>query len=331
MGGKRKILTQTRRTALKKEMQEALMNGTFTTNGRPVDEILDEINQGIVEGRYPIEVDLPTLINIWRGNPAPSEAPAPEPPPTNHGTVDQQLAAAQQNGHQAAVAPMVPSQQIPQEPYPVPQQIQGVPVNVHSGDTVNGMPAQQWQAQQVAQGYGPTAEQAAELGLPPGSPVVQQPSPLPAAAGVAPGMQVPTAFGQQPVLQVPAQAMTLQQAQAAMSTAESIEIGQPPKEEPVQVDASPVAEWLGLAKQAQAKIDALKDILEQAKGNAAAYADQVGGPDRSKVLLLNGQIAMRRTFVVKSTTDTKRLAAEHPEIDIEAYKNPTSYYRTELV
>lgn len=316
MGGKRKILTQTRRAALKKEMGEALMNGTFTTNGRPVDEVLDEVNQGIVEGRYPIEVDLPTLISIWTGGtPAPTEAPAPEP--TNHGTVDQQL-AAQQNGQHAAVAAAVPVQQIP--------------VNVHSGNQVNGQPAEQWQTQQVAQGYGPTAEQAVEYGMPPGSPVVQQPTPLAAAAGVAPGQPIPTAFGQQPVQQVPAaQPMTLQQAQAAMATAESIEVGQPPKEEPVQVDATPVAEWLGLAKQAEEKIKALKDIGEQAKAQAAAYADQVGGPDRSKVLFLNGQLVMRRTFVVKNNFSKERLAAAHPEIDVTAFTEPSSYYRTEIL
>lgn len=317
MGGKRKILTQTRRAALKKEMGEALMNGTFTTNGRPVDEVLDEVNQGIVEGRYPIEVDLPTLISIWTGGtPAPTEAPAPEP--TNHGTVDQQL-AAQQNGQHAAVATAVPVQQIT------------VPVEQPGGMQPQGGPpwTESPSAQAVQQtGTWPSpAEQAATQ-----YPAIQQPSPLAAAAGVAPGQPIPTAFGQQPVQQVPAaQPMTLQQAQAAMATAESIEVGQPPKEEPVQVDATPVAEWLGLAKQAEEKIKALKDIGEQAKAQAAAYADQVGGPDRSKVLFLNGQLVMRRTFVVKNNFSKERLAAAHPEIDVTAFTEPSSYYRTEIL
>lgn len=303
MGGKRKILTQTRRKALEKEMMDALVAGTFTTNGRPLAEILDEVNTGIQEGRYPIEVDLPTLIGIWSGTPALTEAPAPaQPEPTNHGTVDQiqqAQAMAQQN---VAAVPMVP------QPSP---------------------------AEYAATQY----------------PVVQQPSPLAVAAGVAPGQMVPTALGPQPVQQlqpdngagyaipeqypVPqqhvAQPMTIQQAQQAMQAAASMEIGEPPKEEAVRVDAGPVADWLSLARDAQAKIEKLKDILEAAKANASAYADQIGGPDRSKILLLNGHPVMRRTFCVKNVTNTKRLAAEHPEIDLDSYKEPSSYYRTELV
>jgi len=307
MGGKRKILTQTRRAALKKEMTEALLAGTFTTNGRPIDEVLDEVNQGIVEGRYPIEVDLATLLSIWSGNPAPTEAPAPEQPPTNHGTVDQQL-AAQQNGHVPPAAQVMPVQQIPQ-PGPAEQ-------------AATQYPAVQPMQQDNGAGYA----------IPEQYPVVQQPSPLAAAAGVAPGQMIPTAVGMQPVQQVPGgQPMTFQQAQAAMSTVETMEVGQPPKEEPIQVDAAPVAEWLGLAKQAEEKIKALKDILEQAKANAAAYADQVGGPDRSKVLFLNGQLVMRRTFVRKNNFSKERLAAAHPEIDVTAFLEESTYYRTELV
>lgn len=288
MGGKRKILTQTRRTALRKEMTEALIAGTFTTNGRPLDEILDEVNQGIVDGRYPIEIDLAQLISIWSGTPAPTEAPAPEPQPTNHGTVDQiqqAQAAAQANGYaqpQTIVTQTLPQHAAPEQVFVAPDQL-------------------------------------------------QQPSPLAAAAGVAPGQMIPTVAGLQPVQQFGAQPMTIQQAQTAMAAADALEVGEPPKPEPVQVDAGPVIDWLNLARDAQAKIDKLKDILEQAKANASAYADQVGGPDRSKVLVLNGQLVMRRTFCVKNVTDTKRLAAEHPEIDIDAYKSPSSYYRTELV
>lgn len=308
MGGKRKLLTQTRRKALEKEMTDGLIKGTFTTNGRPLDEILDEVNTGIQEGRYPIEVDLAQLIAIWSGTPAPTEAPAPEPQPTNHGTVDQ-IQQAQQNGQQ-------------------------IPANIHAGGQVNGQPAEQWQAQQVAAGYGPTPQQAAEMNLPAVAPTVQQPSQLAAAAGVAPGQLVPTSFGPQPVQSLPqqhvVQPMTLQQAQAAMTAVEAMEVGEPPKEPPVEIDASPVADWISIAHQAKAKIDAAKDILEQAKANAAAYADQVGGPDRSKVLLLNGQLVLRRTFIKKKVFKKESLLAAHPEIDESAFTEYTPYYKTEL-
>jgi hypothetical protein len=314
MGGKRKTLTNTRRTALKKEMTDALIAGTFTTNGRPVDEVLDEVKAGIEEGRYPIEVNLQTLIGIWTGTPAPTAAPAPEPQPTNHGTVDQiQQAVAQQNGHAPPVAQVMPTQQI-QQPSPAEQAMTQYPIV--------------------------SPETAAAIGYPQFP--SQQPSQLAPAVGTAPGQMVPTAVGAQPVLQPdngagyaipeqhPGQGMTLQQAQAAMSTAESIEIGQPPKDPPIEIDATPVADWLNLAKQADAKIKALKDIYEQAKANAAAYADQVGGPDRSKVLLLNGQLVMRRTFVKKKVFQKEALLAAHPEIDPETFTEFTSFYKTEL-
>lgn len=301
MGGKQKILTQTRRKALGKEMMDAIIAGTFTLNQQPLDTVLDEVNQGIKDGRYPIEIDLAQLIAIWSGTPAPAtEAPAAEP--TNHGTVDQiqqaQL-AAQQNGHTPPTALAGPVQQIP--------------VNVHAGNTVNGLPAEQWQAQQAAAGHGPTPQQAAEMGLPANAPTIQPSLP-------------PTAYGQQV-----AAPMTLQQAQAAMQTVETMEVGQPPKEEPIPVDASPVAEWIALARQAQAKIDSAKDIVEQAKANVAAYLDQQGGPDRSKVAVLDGRAVMRRTFIRRGNFSKTRLAAAHPEIDIEAFTDESTYYRTELV
>lgn len=295
MGGKRKMLTQTRRKMLGKEMMDAIMAGTFTLNSRPLEEVLDEVNQGIQEERYPIEVDLKTLISIWSGNPAPTAAPAPEQPvPTNHGTVDQiqqaQAAAAQtqqpvpqQNGYTQPLQPDNGAAYAIPEQYPVPQQ-------------------------------------------------VEPPNPLTVAVGMAPGQMVPTVAGPQPVQQLPAaQPMTVQQAQAAMAAANSIEIGQPPQEEAVRVDASPVAEWLGLAKQAEDLIKKYKDILTQAKDNASAYLDQIGGPDRSKVGLLNGQIVMRRTYVQKRIFSKDQLAAAHPEIDVDAFTDTSSYYRTEIL
>jgi hypothetical protein len=144
-------------------------------------------------------------------------------------------------------------------------------------------------------------------------------------------MQVPTAVGPQTVQQVPAQPMTFQQAQAAMQAAETLEVGEPPKPEPIAVDASPVAEWIGLARQAQAKIDKLKDIVEQAKANASAYADQVGGPDCSKILMIEGRQVMRRTYVTRRNLAKDRLLAAHPEIDAEAFTDTTSFYKTELL
>jgi hypothetical protein len=128
-----------------------------------------------------------------------------------------------------------------------------------------------------------------------------------------------------------AQPMSLQQAQAAMTAVESMEVGEPPKEPPVEIDASPVADWLAIAQQAKAKIDASKDILEAAKANAAAYADQVGGPDRSKVLVLNGHPVMRRTFVKKKVFKKENLFAAHPELDESAFTEYTPFYKTELL
>lgn len=79
MGGRQKRLTATRRKTLKAEMTEALVAGKFTTNGRALDDILDEVDAGIKNDFYPIEVTLDGLIEIWQlsGNPidsAPEEA-----------------------------------------------------------------------------------------------------------------------------------------------------------------------------------------------------------------------------------------------------------------
>jgi hypothetical protein len=327
MGGKRKLLTQTRRKALAKEMMDAVMAGTFSLNNQPLEAVLDEVDVGIKEDRYPIEVDLAGLMAIWSGSPAPATAPEPEQPvPPNYGTVDQI-----QNGH-------------------VPEQIR-----VHSGGQVDGIPAEQWQAQQAAAGYGPTPQQAAEMGI--AGPVVQSvqtsahghinqdpqylawlatqpaqggPSPLPAAVGVAPGQAVPTALGPQTVQQ-PAAAMTLQQAQAAMEQVGTMEVGEPPKEQPVDLDITPVAEWLELARSAKAKMEAAKDILETAKAQIGGYLDQQGGPDKSKVGFLNGRPVLRRTYVRKKVLNADSIFESHPELDRSAFTDISSFYKTELL
>jgi hypothetical protein len=314
MGGKRKMLTMTRRKLLSKEIMDAVMAGQFNMNGRPLEELLDEIDDGIKNDRYPIEVDLQQLIKIWSGAPAPVEqAPATEPQPTNHGTVDQiqqAQAAAQHNGQPSGMQP------------------QGGPPWSESESAQAIMQTGTWPPGHVSQQVQQPVQDPAYLAWlatqPQGGP-----SPLAAAAGVAPGQMVPTVAGPQPVLPQPGQ-MTVAQAQQAMSQVETMEIGTPPKDPPVEVDASPVADWLQLWQQANEKVKAAKDIMEHAKANVGAYLDQVGGPDKSKLAMIGGRAVVRRTFVKKKVFKKDEFFATHPEMDEAAFTDETPYYRTEL-
>lgn len=317
MGGKRKMLTMTRRKLLSKEIMDAVMAGQFNMNGRPLEEVLDEIDDGIKNDRYPIEVDLQQLIKIWSGAPAPVEqAPAAEPQPTNHGTVDQiqqAQAAAQQNGQPWTS----------QGGYEITGQ---TGVTTESMPLIGGIP-QTSPAEQAATQYPqiqPQQDPAYLAWL-----ASQQPQ---AVVATQPLQQLPQQLANPVAVETVAQPgqMTVAQAQQAMSQVETMEIGTPPKDPPVEVDASPVADWLQLWQQANEKVKAAKDIMEHAKANVGAYLDQVGGPDKSKLAMIGGRAVVRRTFVKKRVFKKDEFFATHPEMDEAAFTDETPYYRTEL-
>lgn len=309
------MLTQTRRKLLSKEIMDAVMAGQFNMNGRSLEDLLNEIDDGIKNDRYPIEVDLAQLNAIWSGAPAPVEqVPAAEPQPTNHGTVDQiqqAQAAAQQNGQPSGMQP------------------QGGPPWAESESAQAIMQTGTWPPGHVSQQVQQPVQDPQYLAWLASQQPQGGPSPLPAAVGVAPGQMVPTVVGPQPVLAQPGQ-MTVAQAQQAMAAVETMEIAEPPKDPPVQVDASPVADWLGLWQQANEKITAAKDIREHAKANIAAYLDQIGGPDKSKVAMIEGRLVVRRTFIRKKVFKKDEFFGAHPELDEAAFTDESPYYRTEL-
>lgn len=101
-------------------------------------------------------------------------------------------------------------------------------------------------------------------------------------------------------------------------------------EKPVEVDMAAVAEWYRLAKNAEAKMDAAKDVYDHAKEQINNYLDELGGPDVSKSGKLDGREVVRRTFTKRTNFRKDKLFADHPEIDETVYVDETKYYKTSL-
>jgi len=99
---------------------------------------------------------------------------------------------------------------------------------------------------------------------------------------------------------------------------------------PAQIDASPVEDWLNLLKMAKEKKTEIEAMEQMAKDNVAAYLDQEGGPDKSKIAYLNGKPVYRRTWVPKTSLSKDKLYADHPELQ-GAYEVTTHHYRSEFV
>lgn len=120
---------------------------------------------------------------------------------------------------------------------------------------------------------------------------------------------------------------------AKIGTAPTAEVGVPQVDEPekpVEVDLAAVAEWYALAKKAEAKMDAAKDVYDHAKEQINNYLDELGGPDVSKSGKLDGKEVVKRTFTRRTNFRKDKLLADHPEIDPTVYVDETVYYKTTL-
>ena len=316
MGGRQKRLTQARRKELTKAMTEALVAGIFTTNGRPLDDILDEVDAGIRNDFYPIDVTLDGLIEIWQlsGNPIDS---APAAAQTAAGSEQGAPPAAEVHADLAAAQQVVDAGGTQEQVMQAAMGPAAVPGTVEH-------------AQAQAAAMSPTAH--AILGTGPAigtGNAVQNGHPAYSSAQQAVVMLNPDGSAQHP-LPGPA---------AAPGPAAVTEVGTPaaevaPKEEKapvVDVDLDAVRDWLTIARNADEKIKKAKDIKDQAMSQVNDFLDQQGGPDVSKKGLLDGQPAVRRTFIRRKNFDTEALLADHPEISREQYTEKSPYYKSELL
>lgn len=309
MGGRQKRLTAARRKELTKVMTDALVAGQFRLGaGQSLDSVLDEIDDGIKNDRYPIDVDLPGLLAIWSGTPAPEEAQtaaggeqgAPPAAETHADLVAAQVVVnADGTQEQVLVAAMGPA---------------AVPGTVEHALA---------QAQANGATMSPTAHAVLGTG--------------PAIAGGHPAYS----SAQQAVVQLNGDGTAthpLPGPAGAPGPAPVTEVGTPvtevaPKEEKapvVDVDLDAVRGWMQIARGAQKKIDAAKDVYDQAMSQVNDFLDQQGGPDVSKKGLLDGEHAVQRTFCRRKVFNKSALLADHPEIPEEQYTEKTPYYRTEL-
>lgn len=308
MGGRQKRLTQTRRKELTKAMTEALVAGQFRLGeGQSLDSVLDEIDDGIKNDRYPIDVDLPGLLAIWSGTPAPEAA---------------QTAAGSEQGAPPAAETQFRSDGNILDPNAVLTQVPVGPAAVPG--TVEHAQAQ---AAAATNGASPIAQ--AILGQ---GPPVERPEGWP----VQGGHPVYSSL-QQKVIQVDSEGNQLPDApvngQAPVTELGTLPSAIAPAEEKapvVDVDLDAVRGWLQVAKGAQAKIDAAKDVFDQAMSQVNDFLDQQGGPDVSKKGLLDNEHVVQRTFCRRKVFNKKDLLADHPEISEEQYTEKTPYYRTEL-
>lgn len=99
---------------------------------------------------------------------------------------------------------------------------------------------------------------------------------------------------------------------------------------PVEIDISVVEDWLQLAKDCKIKITEYEAALDRAKEQIVALLDQEGGPDRSKVGMLDGKPVLRRTFVTRKTFKKDALLKDHPEF-VGKYDSSTSFYKTDFL
>jgi len=320
MGGRQKRLTQARRKTLKTEMTDALVAGQFRlTEGQSLDSVLDEIDDGIKNDRYPIDVDLPKLMAIWSGTPAPAEAQtaagseqgAPPAAETHADLVAAQAVAntggTQQEVMLAAGAPIGPAAvpgtiehaQAVNGASPTAQAILGTGPAIGTGNAIQGgHPA-----------YSSAQQAVVQLN---GDGTAAHPLPGPAAA--------PGVYQGHPALDAAVEIGTLP---AAPAPAEE-------KVPCVDVDLDPVRDWLQVARSAEEKIAKAKDIKDMALSQVNDYLDQQGGPDTSKKGILDGQHAVQRTFCRRKVFSKEALLKDHPEISEEQYTEKTPYYRTEL-
>lgn len=108
----------------------------------------------------------------------------------------------------------------------------------------------------------------------------------------------------------------------------TLEAAEPPP--PVEIDISAVEDWFQAAQDWKIKIGEYTAALERAKEQIAALLDQEGGPDRSKVGMLDGKPVLRRTFITRKTFKKDALLKDHPEF-VGKYDSSTSFYKTELL
>lgn len=316
MGGRQKKLTQARRKELTKEMTAALIAGQFRLGeGQSLDSVLDEIDDGIKNDRYPIDVDLPKLIEIWSGTPAPAEAQtaagseqgAP-PAAETHADLAAAQAVADAGGTQMQVM------EAAMGPAAVPGTVEHAQAQAAAANGAGASPTAQ-----AILGTGPaigtgnaiqgghpaysSAQQATVMLNPDGS--AQHPLPGPAAA---PGPVPITEVGTPPAAPAPAEE----------------------KAPVVDVDLDTVRDWLAVARNAEEKIAKAKDVKDMAMSQVNDFLDQQGGPDTSKAGFLDGQLAVTRTFCRRKNFQKDQLLKDHPEIDETQYTEKTPYYRTEL-
>lgn len=99
---------------------------------------------------------------------------------------------------------------------------------------------------------------------------------------------------------------------------------------PAEIDISAVEDWVQAAKDWKIKIEEYEAALDRAKEQIAALLDQEGGPDRSKVGMLDGKPVLRRTFVTRKTFKKDALLKDHPEF-VGKYDSSTSFYKTDFL
>lgn len=329
MGGRQKKLTQARRKELTKEMTAALIAGRFTTNGRSLDEILDEVDAGIRNDFYPIDVTFDGLVEIWQlsGNPidnAPAEA---------------QTAAGVEQGAAPAADTSVSE-----------QEAQVIHANLDAAQRVTDAGGTQMDVMQAAMGPAAVpgtvehaqAQAAAANGASPTAQAILGTGPAIGTGNAIQGGHPAYSSAQQATVMLNPDGSAqhpLPGPAAAPGPAPVTEVGTPPaapapaeeKAPVVDVDLDTVRDWLAVARNADKKIKAAKDIMDQAMSQVNDFLDQQGGPDKSKKGVIDGQPAVRRTFVRRKNLNTDALLADHPEISREQYTERSPYYKSELL
>lgn len=341
MGGKQKKLTQAGRKKLQAEITAALVEGRLQLQqGQSVDNVLDEVDEGIKSDKYPIGVDLAGLMAVWFGQ---AETPAPEPDPKEAETVKEQVPTVDQIQAAQAQQPhlqAVPDQQYPDAGLPAPDPMAAAHAfqqrvqDAYAGPPeqnpyIAGSPANLAAAAEVAQTATHPQQVIEAAMLPPQQVLADAAQPIdPSQISVsvaAPGsdqfVPVPGQLVQGTVQATPAQLA----AQLA-----GVEVGQPEPAPPVEVDMGPLHEWVDLYRGSKAKLEQIEAIMNQAKEQIVAYVDEQGGPDRSKVGLLNGELVVKRTWHSRKTLDKSKLYANHPEL-AGIYEEPKFQYRTEIL
>ena len=330
MGGRQKRLTQARRKTLKVEMTDALVAGQFRLGeGQSLDSVLDEIDDGIKNDRYPIDVDLPKLMAIWSGTPAPAEA---------------QTAAGSEQGAPPAAEIQDP---IAADPYKFPHPKHA---DLEAAQQVADAGGTQMQVMEAAMGPAAVpgtvehaqAQAAAASGASPTAQAILGTGPVIGTGNAIQNGHPAYSSAQLAVVQLNPDGTAvhpLPGPAAAPGPAPVTEVGVPaaaevaPKEEKapvVDVDLDAVRGWIQIARGAQKKIDAAKDVMDQAMSQVNDFLDQQGGPDVSKKGLLDGEHAVQRTFCRRKVFNKSALLTDHPEISEEQYTEKTPYYRTEL-